>query len=246
MRLLLYNIRYATGHKNAYHLPVPFAGFFKRTSGNLQRIITFIASVNPDIVALVEVDSGSYRTGYFCQAQVIAEQLGYNCIVESKYRAGSIAQKVPVLRQQCNALLTKQTIEDFHFHYFEQGMKRLVLQTDLLSVAIFIVHLSLKYRHRQNQLEQLHSLVRDIGKDVIIAGDFNTFWGSRELNLFLAATGLRNANVTNAPSHPSHAPQRQIDFILHSPGIRIDSFYIPDVRLSDHSPLVCDFSCMFT
>lgn len=246
MRLLLYNIRYATGHKNAYHLPVPFAGFFKRTSVNLQRIINFIASVNPDIVALVEVDSGSYRTGYFCQAQVIAEQLGYNCIVESKYRADSIAQKVPVLRQQCNALLTKQTIEDFHFHYFEQGVKRLVLQTDLLSVAIFIVHLSLKYRHRQNQLEQLHALTRDIGKDVIIAGDFNTFWGSRELNLFLAATGLKNANLTNSPSHPSHAPQRQIDFILHSPGIRIDSFYIPDVRLSDHSPLVCDFSCMFT
>lgn len=246
MRLLLYNIRYGTGHGSGYHIPLPFAGFFKRTTVNLQRIINFIASVNPDIVALVEVDSGSYRAGYFCQAQIIADRLGYNCIVESKYRNGSLAHRVPVLRQQCNALLTKQNIEDYHFHYFEQGMKRLVLQTDLRSIAVFIVHLSLKYRHRQNQLEQLHALTRDLDKDVIIAGDFNTFWGSRELNLFLAATGLKNANASNAPSHPSHAPLRQIDFILHSPGIRIDSFYIPDIRLSDHSPLVCDFSRMFT
>jgi endonuclease/exonuclease/phosphatase family metal-dependent hydrolase len=246
MRLLLYNIRYGTGHKNGYHLPLPFAGFFKRTTVNLQRIINFIASINPDILALVEVDSGSYRTGYCCQAQVIADRLGYQYVVESKYRSGSLAQRVPVLRRQSNAILTKQNIEDYRFHYFEQGMKRLVIETSLQKVAVFNVHLSLKYRHRQNQLEQLHSLICEVDKDVIIAGDFNTFWGSRELNLFLAATGLRNANVSNSPSHPSHAPQRQIDFILHSPGIRIDSFYIPEVRLSDHSPLVCDFSCIFS
>ena len=246
MRLLLYNMRYGTGHQNGYHLPVPFAGFFKKTAVNLQRIINFIGSINPDIVALVEVDSGSYRAGNFCQAQAIAEKLGYNFVVESKYSNNSLALMVPVLKQQSNALLTRQGIEEYRFHYFEQGVKRLIIQTDLEAIAIFIVHLSLKYRHRQNQLERLHSLIEETDKEVIIAGDFNTFWGSRELSLFLAATGLKNANIANAPSHPSHSPHRQIDFILHSSGIRIDNFYIPDVRLSDHSPLVCDFSCILS
>jgi len=244
MRFLLYNIRYATGHQNGYHLPLPFSGFFKKTELNLQRIINFISSINPDIVALVEVDSGSYRTGKFCQAQVIAEQLGFNYVVENKYQDDSLAQMVPVLNRQSNALLTRKSIEQYKFYYFEQGVKRLIIQTDLQKIAIFIVHLSLKYRHRQNQLEFLHSLIEETDKEVIIAGDFNTFWGSRELKLFLAATGLKNANVSNAPSHPSHGPKRQIDFILHSSGIQIDNFYIPDVRLSDHSPLVCDFSCI--
>ena len=244
MRLLLYNIRYATGHKNGYHLPLPFSGFFKKTDGNLQRIINFISSVNPDIVALVEVDSGSYRSGKFCQARTIARKLGYDYVVENKYPGDSIAQIVPLLNRQSNALLTRQGIVSHTFHYFEQGVKRLVIQTDLQEIAIFIVHLSLKYRHRQNQLEYLHNLTLQTDKELIIAGDFNTFWGSGELSLFLAATGLKNANVTNAPSHPSHAPQRQIDFILHSGGIRIDNFYIPDIRFSDHSPLVCDFSCI--
>lgn len=244
MRLLLYNIRYATGHKNGYHLPLPFSGFFKKTDVNLQRIINFISSVNPDIVALVEVDSGSYRSGKFCQARTIARKLGFDYVVENKYPGDSFAQIVPLLNRQSNALLTRQGIVSHTFHYFEQGVKRLVIQTNLQEIAIFIVHLSLKYRHRQNQLEYLHNLTLKTDKELIIAGDFNTFWGSGELSLFLAATGLKNANVSNVPSHPSHAPQRQIDFILHSEGIHIDNFYIPDVRLSDHSPLVCDFSCI--
>ena len=113
MRFLLYNIRYATGHKNGYHLPLPFSGFFKKTEINLQRIINFISSINPDIVALVEVDSGSYRTGKFCQAKVIAEQLGFNYVVENKYQGDSLAQIVPVLNRQSNALLTRKSIEKY-------------------------------------------------------------------------------------------------------------------------------------
>jgi endonuclease/exonuclease/phosphatase family metal-dependent hydrolase len=242
MRFLLYNIRYATGHKNRYHLPVPYAGFFKHTRDNLDQIIAFIRSVNPDVIGLVEVDSGSYRSDKHCQAEMIADQLGYTPIVETKYANNSIACRVPVLKLQSNALLTKEKVIHHSFHYFEEGIKRLVIQVELEKVVIFIVHLSLKYRHRQNQLEYLHQLVKDITKPFIISGDFNTFWGSRELELFLAATGLKNANTSNIPSHPSHSPHRQIDFILYSRELQVNNFQIPDVRLSDHAPLICDLS----
>ncbi len=244
MRLLLYNIRYGTGHKKGFHLPVPYAGFFKKTTANLQRIISFIRTVDPDVIGLIEVDSGSYRSSNYCQAERIARELDYNFVVETKYSNNSIVQRVPVIRQQSNALLSRCAIIDCSLHYFSQGVKRLIIQAELEQLVIFIVHLSLKYRHRQNQLEQLYSLVKNTGKEVIIAGDFNTFWGSRELKLFLAATGLSNANTAGSPSHPSHAPFRQIDFILHSSGIHIDSFSIPAIQLSDHAPLVCDFTCM--
>lgn len=243
MRLLLYNIRYATGHKKGFHLPVPYAGFFKKTDVNLQRIIEFIRNVDPDIIGLVEVDSGSYRSSNVCQADLIARELGLNFVVETKYSNSSIVHRVPIIRQQSNALLSKTDILDCNFHYFSHGVKRLIIKAELDEVAIFIVHLSLKFRHRQNQLGQLYSLIQTTDKEIIIAGDFNTFWGNKELKLFLAATGLQNANTLGAPSHPSHAPHRQIDFILHSRGIRIDNFSIPDIQLSDHSPLICDFTC---
>ncbi len=242
MRFLLYNIRYATGHKNGYHLPFPYTGFFKSTSDNLNHIIEFLRSTNSDIIGLVEVDSGSYRSGKCCQAEVIAKELHYSHLVETKYANNSLAQKVPLLKQQSNALLARGKVLDHHFHYFEEGVKRLVIQAELEEVVVFVVHLSIKYRHRQNQLERLHYLVKQTDKPVIVAGDFNTFWGSRELKLFLAASNLHNANPDDSPSHPSHSPHRQIDFILHSDELKVVHFTIPDIQLSDHTPLICDFT----
>ena len=81
-------------------------------------------------------------------------------------------------------------------------------------------------------------------KPVIVAGDFNVFWGARELQLFLAATGLKNANGNGQPSHPSRAPRRQLDYIFHSPQIKINDFQIPQVKFSDHTPLVCEFEVL--
>jgi endonuclease/exonuclease/phosphatase family metal-dependent hydrolase len=106
---------------------------------------------------------------------------------------------------------------------------------------VFLVHLSLKYRHRQEQLKHLHELTRDAQKPVIIAGDFNTFTGADELYLFMQATGLRSANSTGLASYPSRVPRAELDFVLVSPEIEIEDFRIPDVRLSDHRPIVCDF-----
>ena len=62
MRFLLYNIRYAAGIGKHFHLPVPYSGYFKNTNGNLKKIVDFIKSVNPDIIGLIEVDSGSFRS----------------------------------------------------------------------------------------------------------------------------------------------------------------------------------------
>jgi len=241
MRFLLYNIRYATGRGMGYHLPLPFSGFFRHTANTLNRIVEFIESVQPDIIALIEVDAGSYRSNRRCQADIIARKLHQFHVVETKYGNESLARRVPVLNKQSNALLTREKIAGHQFHFFNEGFKRLVIEVELDDIVIFIVHLSLKYRHRQQQLEHLHRLVKTSVKPMIVAGDFNTFGGGRELELFKAATGLEDANPQRFPSHPSHAPHRQLDFILHSPELEAVDFRIPDIRLSDHAPLICDF-----
>ncbi len=241
MRFLLYNIRYATGYGASYHFPLPFTGFFKRTGGTLGRIVSFMRSVEPDVIALIEVDSGSYRCQKSCQAEAIAKELDHFHVVETKYRNESMANKVPVLNKQGNGFLSKEPIISHRFHYFDEGVKRLVIEVELEKVSIFIVHLSLKFKHRQQQLEHLHRIVSHGTKPVIVAGDFNTFGGNREVQLFLAASGLMDANLTGLPSHPSHAPKRNLDFILHSPELIASNFSIPNICLSDHAPLLCDF-----
>ena len=241
MRFLLYNIRYAAGIGRRFHLPVPFSGYFKHTNGNLKKIVDFIKSVNPDIIGLIEVDSGSFRSERSNQAQAIAHELKQYHIYQSKYSASSMAQKVPLLNKQGNAVLTNQEIISQKFHYFREGVKRLVIELELAEFSILLVHLSIKFRHRQYQLQDLHTLVKDLRKPVIVAGDFNVLWGARELQLFLAATGLKNANSNGQPSHPSRSPRRQIDYIFHSPQIHTTDFEIPRIKFSDHAPLVWDF-----
>ena len=224
-----------------FHLPLPYAGYLKRSAANFEQISDFIRDLSPDIVGLVEVDTGSFRSDNCCQAQSLALQLGYNHISESKYREGSMVQRVPVLCNQGNAILTRPEIVDHRFHFFKQGVKRLVIEARTEDVTVFLVHLSLTYRNRQYQLEQLFKMVRQVRGPVIVAGDFNVLWGERELELFLAASGLRNANNEGVPSHPSRAPKRQLDYILYSPDLAIQDFFVPQVIFSDHSPLVCDF-----
>lgn len=241
MRFLLYNIRYCAGIGARFHLPVPYAGYLKQSSSVLSDIIDFIRQLNPDIIGLVEVDGGSFRTGKLCQAEQIARRLGHYHVIESKYGVQSVAGKVPLLNRQGNAVLSSLPIRSHRFHYFEQGIKRLVIEARLEPVTVFLVHLSLTYRNRQYQLERLYHLIRDVQGPVIVAGDFNVLWGNRELDLFLGATGLINANTRGRPSHPSTSPKRQLDFILHSPDLVVRDFQIPEVLYSDHAPLVCDF-----
>lgn len=187
------------------------------------------------------MDSGSYRSQRDNQAALIAHELGHYHVFESKYEPLSPIQMLPVVNKQVNAFLTSQEIKDKHFHYFNKGIKRLVIELILNDLNIFLVHLSLKHRHRHDQLADLYSLVKEVEKPVIVAGDFNPRWGDREIRLFLAATGLRNANVQGLPSHPSWDPRRELDIILYSPEIRVTRFEIPGVDYSDHLPLVCDF-----
>ncbi len=241
VKFLLYNIRYGTGAGMAYHLPFPFTGYFRYSQRNTARILSFIKKECPDIIGLVEVDEGSYRSRSINQAQWIAQELGYEHVYQSKYGESSLVRRLPVLNRQGNAFITNRSIEARQFHFFDTGIKRLVIELEFDTFVVFLVHLSLKYRHRQRQLADLHSLFASVDKPMIVAGDFNAFWGYHELKLFMAAGNLLNANNDNEPTFPSRSPKRQLDFVLHSPEITMSRFAVCPVKFSDHCPIVCEF-----
>jgi endonuclease/exonuclease/phosphatase family metal-dependent hydrolase len=241
MRFLLYNIRYATGTGAAFHLPVPGAGYLRTNPRVLEGITRFIKGADPDIVGLIEVDTGSIRSRHVNQAEVIAESLGHYSTYQCKYGTSSFNTLVPIVNKQANAFLAAPRVEGERFHYFDTGIKRLIIELELDDLCVFLVHLSLKFRHRQSQLRHLFELVRHSAKPVIVAGDFNTFWGEHEIALFMEASGLSSANRERIPSYPARRPRMELDFILHTRGIVVDSFAIPDITYSDHRPLICDF-----
>ena len=241
MRLVVYNIRYATGTGPAFHLPVPGAGYLRSNPRVLDGITAFLRAENPDVVGLIEVDSGSVRTGMVNQAEHIAAELGHYSTFQCKYGTSSVNTLLPSVRKQGNARLSAPHVHGERFHYFDTGIKRLIIELELDDVCVFLVHLSLKFRHRQYQLRSLHDLIVKTRKPVIVAGDFNTFWGTHEIYLFMRAAGLRSANSAGLPSFPARSPRIELDFVLLSEGIEVTDFRVPDVRFSDHRPLVCDF-----
>jgi len=207
----------------------------------LPEIARFIKSVDPDVVGLIEVDTGSIRSRNVNQAEKLAGDLGMNTSYETKYGSKSLNKLLPIVRMQGNAFMAAPRMHGEKFHYFDTGIKRLIIELEMNDYAIFLVHLSLKYRHRHLQLRHLYDLIQATEKPVLVAGDFNTFWGENEIYLFMKAAGLRSANIDSSPTYPSRAPRKELDFVLYQDGINVTAFDIPDVKLSDHLPLVCDF-----
>lgn len=223
------------------HMPLPGAGYVLGNTSVLPDIADFIRSIDPDVVGLIEVDTGSIRSRNVNQAEKLASDLGMNTSYETKYGEKSLNQLLPIVRKQGNALMAARRVHGETFHYFDTGIKRLIIELEMDDFAIFLVHLSLKYRHRHLQLRRLYDLIEATKKPVVVAGDFNTFWGENEIYLFMKAAGLRSANVESRPTYPSRAPRKELDFVLYQDGIHVTDFDIPDVKFSDHLPLVCDF-----
>jgi len=233
MRFMLYNIRYATGPKMHQSM--------RSSRRNLERIAAFLHDQEPDLVGLIEVDHGSYRTGGKNQAEVLAKTLGHYHSHAIKYDHRSFWRRVPVLKMQGNAFLARDRIRNETFYFFRQGMKRLVIELELDHVVVYLVHLALGTRVRHQQLADLYTLIKKTTRPCIVAGDFNLLWGEREIDLFLAASGLQNANRERLPTYPSNKPRRHLDFILHSDAIKVRSFDVPRVPFSDHLPILVDF-----
>ncbi|MFZ5564831.1 MAG: endonuclease/exonuclease/phosphatase family protein [Thermodesulfobacteriota bacterium] len=242
-RFLLYNIRYGTGSGGwRFHAPVPFSGYLRKTDRVFPEISAFIRSYDPDMVGLVEVDGGSGRSNGINQARQVARELGYHCVFQNKYSPHPMTDAIPILGKQGNAVLARHEILGHRYHYFQKGVKRLIIEVEMEDVVLFLVHLSLHPGHRRMQLAELSLLIRGVGKPVIVGGDFNVFNGSRELEGFLSATGLKSANAGNVRTFPSTRPRWELDYILHSRQVTVDDMHAPPVRLSDHLPLVCDFT----
>ena len=238
MRFVLYNIRYGTGGGKIHF---PLSGYLSRNGKTLDEIGDFLHELGPDVAGLVEVDAGSYRTRKMNQAETLAKRLGHYHVYRSKYGENSLPNQVPVFKKQGNAFVVRDSEHKETFHYFDRGMKRLIIELEMEDVVFFLIHLPLSSRLRHRQLGDLYDLIKTIDKPCIVAGDFNALWGEQEVRLFLAATQMKNAHAANSPSFPSWNPKRHLDFIFHSPGIYIDQCWMPKVLYSDHLPIVCDF-----
>ena len=238
MKFLIYNIAYGTGNPGGeYRRLLTSHHYLAAPKRPFRKIVRFIAAQCPDIVGLVEADFGSTRTGGINQVETLAGELGHFRFYRPKYAPDSPLVRLPYLKYQGNAFLTGQAESSCTFDFFPCGWKKLILSIRSGGIRFILVHLALTRQVRRTQLEYLAERLKP-GEPTVVAGDFNTFAGARELARFMERCSLTSADPDGRATYPSWKPGRQLDYILCSPEVEVRDFDVPRVRFSDHLPLV--------
>lgn len=233
----------------------------------LEKIAELIRSLDADIVVLNEVDFDSSWSGGINQAEFLAEAAGFPYRVEQRnldmrflfwtWRFGnSILSKHRIESAAVIDLPGYRTTETWL-----AGKKRGInaaVTANGQSVRVLGVHLS----HRSEALrtqsaDQLVSIAARSRLPTIIAGDLNST-PSGFPNAQTSVDGrnaidiLSGAQLERNPQQPpvsdqtltfhSSAPKSVIDWILIPSGFQFSSYRVHPSELSDHRPIVAEFS----
>lgn len=228
LRVLSYNIHHAEGVDRKL---------------DLERIAQVILSVDPDIVALQEVDQKATRSESVDQPAELARLTKMNV---------AFGANIPLQGGHYgNAVLTKFSIvnhENHHLPNVDNGEQRGVIVAEISvseskqPLVFFATHLD----HRGDDRERIASAIainelaaKRGNQPMLLVGDLNAVADSKTLNQLEAEWTLTNDKPM--PTIPVTNPLRQIDFVLCRPRNR---WKINEVKVleesvaSDHRPIL--------
>lgn len=259
MNVLLCNVGYLLGYRSCFgYLPTPRSAVFGDGGAerrSLERVGELIADVGADVVCLIEIDQGSFRTKTMGQVEALLAQLGrrgtsYTAHAFNKYGPHRVLGRLPFFRRLSNAVLCAEDWPTVP-RYLTTGMKRLVIETRLPEgITLLTAHLSVRPGSRRKQLEELASLIRTEYADrpVVLAGDFNTYDGMDAVERFEEETGLRRLETgPTIPPRPFDdllVDTRALDLVFTSPELAVDDVRVIDSRISDHRPVTLELDPM--
>ncbi|MFH1276199.1 MAG: endonuclease/exonuclease/phosphatase family protein [Candidatus Woesearchaeota archaeon] len=251
VKLVCYNIEYCEGMEGIWYQYLEFWKLFFPPKNLDQKIIKALKKLDLDILSLVEVDTGSFRSKKD-EVKYFEKSLGMKYFVEKvKYPFQGwlkLFHYVPILNKQANALISKYKFSKIKYHLFHEGTKRVIIQADVhcpQKVTLLLAHLSLSYSERVKQIDELIKLVNNIKNPVILMGDFNTFRGDKEIKKLMKETHLKDRAKLDKFSigltEPTWHPSRRLDYVLVSRQIKVKEYKVLNFPFSDHMPLYVEF-----
>ena len=237
MKILFYNIAYSTGMNGSIKRYLNTMWRFFWISGKvIKKIAKTLKEADPDVICLVEVDSGSYRNRFRCQTKALSKKLGYPFSEsENKYHPKSIWRWMTLIGSQHDAVISKRHGK-ITAHYFSKGIQRLLTEFEVDGISIFIVHLPvLRKKMRKKHLSELAEIVKNSKNPYIVCGDFNIQTGYKELEDFIEKTGVEL--IETPMTFPSIKPSRTLDVFLIGPSLKVKEANVINVEHSDHLPI---------
>jgi len=221
---------------------------------NVARVAEVLARLEPDIVALQELDVGRARTNNVDQAREIAQRLDMACHfhaamrVETELYGDAILTAFPERLMQNGPLPGYSRLPQLE----PRGALWLEVTIDGRAVQVINTHLGLVPREQQHQAACLAGPAwlehpRCTGPKILL-GDFNATGTSVVYRTLTAKLEpARRLAPTRQPTStfPSQLPVLRIDHLFVSRGIVVRDIFAPFDPLtriaSDHLPLVMDF-----
>ncbi len=238
LRLLSYNIQVGITSSRFRHYitrswrhVLPHSGSFE----NLNQIAALISEF--DIVALQEVDAGSFRSLFINQIEYLARRGDF------PYWYFQTNRNLGRFAQHSNGLLSKIEPIFIGDHKLPgvipgRGIMEVRYGHEDNPFVVLLVHLALGRRARLRQMEFLAELVNRY-RHVVVMGDFNCQTRSPEMLRLLAQTALCDPEE-DLHTFPSWRPMRNIDHILVTPTIETHDIQVLPFALSDHLPIAVD------
>ncbi|HEY3442652.1 MAG TPA: endonuclease/exonuclease/phosphatase family protein [Paludibaculum sp.] len=222
VRVLTYNIHHGEGTDSKL---------------DIARIAAVIQSVDPDFVAVQEVDVHTARVAGADLAHQLADRTGLHVVFGKTidHQGGWYG----------NALLSRWPLHGFVNHPFPFTTKRepraVIEGLTGGGFRLFATHLDITEPDRLLATARLAELVaaQPAGLPMILAGDLNAPPGSTTMNALLqnwSSAALEAPLLTS----PAPKPTRQIDYILFRPANRwrvVEVRVLDEPVASDHRPL---------
>jgi endonuclease/exonuclease/phosphatase family metal-dependent hydrolase len=227
--------------------------------GDLGRIAQVIRSIDPDVVALQEVDvKWSERSAFVDQADSLSKFLHMNVRFAPIYDLPSeTSTAVPGIgsRRFGVAMLSRYPVVSWKNHEITRlstqeqnpvpakapGFLETILDVNGTQMRVFSTHLD--YRAdpsvREKQVADMMEIIGQSTMPTILAGDLNATPAAAELTPLMSK--FRDAASTpdgGEKTYPAINPARRIDYVLVSKELTVKEVRIAASDASDHRPVM--------
>lgn len=206
-----------------------------------ERLAEVCAGFDADVLALEEVDLGTFRVGGADLAAVVAERCGMAHVFgASRWFPGG---------RYGNAVLVRGAIDDWsvvplprvpRWRWWQERrtLLRVSARVDGRRLAIAATHLAVPQRVNGPQLDRVLSLVTPPRDPLVVLGDLNRFPST----VVPAAEGAGLVFVAHGPTSPAQARRLSIDHVLVSPDLDVVGAEVRSTEMSDHAALLVDLA----
>jgi endonuclease/exonuclease/phosphatase family metal-dependent hydrolase len=218
--------------------------------GNLEYLGVLLNRSQADVIALQEADAASRWSGNFDHVGFLAESTDYPCLFHGIHASNRIYDFG-------TALLSKVPFKGSFSHSFApskptttKGFSVAALQWNPggsleKPLLVKFVSIHLDFSRRSVRLSQVDELIRALSRlegPMILMGDFNTDWTSKDSSLkYLADSMNLTAHKPQSEDFSTYGDKdKRLDWVLISKELSFSNYEVyPDI-VSDHQAVVAD------